>query len=198
MANKFLNQDGVSILWGRINDKFTTKTEFQEEVESLQEQITALQPDDGSGNADLLARIQANERAIEANTASIETLNADEGEGSVAKIASDVAVAEVAKVVAGANESFDTLKEIADWIANDTTGAAGMANDIDALQEAIGNKVDANQVNAAIEAALKVEGVDKYALAADLAALSDRVTTLESVKIEGLTQAEIEAVTPLA
>lgn len=41
-----------------------------------------------------------------------------------------VSAEEVAKVVAGASESFDTLKEIADWIENDTTGAAKMANDI--------------------------------------------------------------------
>lgn len=198
MANKFLNQDGVSILWDRINNKFATKTELQDEVKSLQEQISALQPDDGSGNAELLARIQANEEAIATNTSAIETLNADEGEGSVAKIASDIAVAEIAKVVAGADESFDTLKEIADWIANDTTGSTQMANDIAALQEAVGTKVDANAVATAIEEALKVEGVDKYALATDLTALADRVTTLEGVKIEGLTQAEIEAVTPLA
>lgn len=41
-----------------------------------------------------------------------------------------VSAEEVAKVVAGASTSFDTLKEIADWIENDTTGAAKMANDI--------------------------------------------------------------------
>ena len=37
---------------------------------------------------------------------------------------------EIAKIVANAPENFDTLKEIADWIQNDTTGAASMANDI--------------------------------------------------------------------
>ena len=47
----------------------------------------------------------------------------------------NVAAEEVAKVVAEAPESLDTLKEIADWIQNDTTGAAGMANDIEVLQQ---------------------------------------------------------------
>ena len=42
----------------------------------------------------------------------------------------EVAAAEVATLVAGAPASLDTLKEIADWIMNDTTGAASMANDI--------------------------------------------------------------------
>lgn len=41
---------------------------------------------------------------------------------------------EVAKIVAGADKDFDTLKEIADWILNDTTGAASMANDIATLK----------------------------------------------------------------
>ena len=46
------------------------------------------------------------------------------------KTARAIAAEEVAKVVANANADFDTLKEIADWIQNDTTGAASMANDI--------------------------------------------------------------------
>ena len=48
-----------------------------------------------------------------------------------------VVATEIAKVVASAPEDFDTLKEIADWIANDTTGAAKMANDIAANASAI-------------------------------------------------------------
>lgn len=46
---------------------------------------------------------------------------------------------QIAQIVAGADASFDTLKEIADWILNDTTGAAKMASDISALQTAVGN-----------------------------------------------------------
>lgn len=55
-----------------------------------------------------------------------------EGDGS--KSARAIAAEEVAKVVAEAPTSYDTLKEIADWIMNDTTGAAKMANDIAALK----------------------------------------------------------------
>ena len=51
------------------------------------------------------------------------------------KSARDIAAEEVAKVVADADADFDTLKEIADWILNDTTGAANMANDIVSLKQ---------------------------------------------------------------
>ena len=45
-----------------------------------------------------------------------------------------VSAEEVAKIVNSADTRYDTLKEIADWIINDTTGSAQMANDISALK----------------------------------------------------------------
>ena len=113
---------------------------------------------------------------IKTNTDAITILNSDSAvEGSVSK-----KVAEgIASVIAGADASFDTLKEIADWIVNDTTGAASMANKISALETLVGNITVATQIANAIEAALKIDGVDKYALANDLTALARRVTTLE-------------------
>ena len=123
-----------------------------------------------SGNLEALAgRVSANEGAIA-------TLNGGkEVEGSVAA----VAAAAVAEIVAGADESFDTLKEIADWIKSDTTGAAKMATDIDALEALVGDKAVATQISEAIAAALKSEGADKYALASELEALAGRVSTAE-------------------
>lgn len=56
----------------------------------------------------------------------VTTLIGDDASKSVRTIA----VEEVAKVVADAPENFDTLKEIADWIQNDTTGAAALANQV--------------------------------------------------------------------
>lgn len=113
---------------------------------------------------------------IKTNTDAITILNGDSTvEGSVSK-----KVAEgIASIIAGADASFDTLKEIADWIVNDTTGAASMANKISALETLVGNTAVATQIANAIEAALKIDGVDKYALAKDLTALTRRVTTLE-------------------
>ena len=113
---------------------------------------------------------------IKANTDAITILNGDGAvEGSVTK-----KVAEgIASVVAGADAKFDTLKEIADWIVNDVTGAASMANKITALEGLVGSTAVASQIASAIEAALKIDGVDKYALASELTALAGKVATLE-------------------
>lgn len=62
----------------------------------------------------------------------IDKLNGDSSEvGSVAY--------QIAQIVAGADTRYDTIKEIADWIINDTTGAAKMASDILALQNEMSN-----------------------------------------------------------
>lgn len=60
----------------------------------------------------------------------IETLVGEDENKSVRAISAE----EVAKIVAGADQSYDTLKEIADWIMSDQTGAAKMSNDIEALK----------------------------------------------------------------
>lgn len=54
--------------------------------------------------------------------------------GDDAKSARTMAAEEVAKIVAGAPDSFDTLKEIADWISNHADDAAAMNSAIVALQ----------------------------------------------------------------
>jgi hypothetical protein len=135
--------------------------------------------------------ITVNDTAIKANAAAITTLNSGaEVVGSVANTANAVAAAKVAEIVAGANADFDTLKEIADWILNDTTGAADMANDIKALENkmvGVDTTVVAS-IAAAIDAALKVEDADKYALAGDLTALADRVKALEDAGFQDAAQ----------
>lgn len=61
----------------------------------------------------------------------IDILNSDSNvDGSVKKTVADA----IARVVAGAPEELDTLKEIADYIASDKTGAAQMAAAISALK----------------------------------------------------------------
>lgn len=74
--------------------------------------------------------------AINTEKARINTLVDGDGsaDGDETKSVRAIAAEETAKIVAGADENYDTLKEIADWITNDTTGAADMANDIKALQ----------------------------------------------------------------
>lgn len=99
-----------------LSDKVGTVTDGKTVVEMIAEAQSAATYDDTAIKAD-----------IKANTDAITVLN---GESSVAGSVKNTVATEIAKVVADAPESFDTLKEIADWIANDTTGAAKMANDI--------------------------------------------------------------------
>lgn len=69
--------------------------------------------------------------AVAALQSLIDILNSDSNvDGSVMKTVADA----IARVVAGAPEDLDTLKEIADYIASDKTGAAQMAAAISQLQ----------------------------------------------------------------
>ena len=69
--------------------------------------------------------------AVAALQSLIDILNSDSNvDGSVKKTVADA----VARVVAGAPEDLDTLREIADYIASDKTGAAQLAAAISQLQ----------------------------------------------------------------
>jgi hypothetical protein len=198
---KFLNQAGVSTLWSRVAEevkKVDDKVAGQEtRLATAESKIEALEKgtyDDTEVRgliSDNATAIATNKAAHEANAAAIATLNgAADVTGSVAHTATAIAAAKVAEIVANADADFDTLKEIADWILNDTTGAADMANDIAALQgqmAGIESTVVA-KIAAEITAALKVEGVDKYALASDLSALADRVKALEDAGYQNAEQ----------
>lgn len=183
---KFLDQAGVSTLWSRVAEevaKVDAKAVKNAEdivahgtrLDSAEAKIAALEAGTYD-DTELRGLIGDNKAAHEANAAAIEVLNgATDVVGSVANTANAAAAAKVAEIVANADTNFDTLKEIADWILNDTTGAADMANDIAALQGLVGDKAVATQIAEAISA----EGLDKYALAADLTALAGRVKVLE-------------------
>lgn len=194
---KFLDQEGLSTLWSRVaaevkkvDDKAIQNAD---DIDVLQSKVEALEKgtyDDtvvrGLIEANATA-IGQNKAAHEANAAAIATLNgAADVVGSVANTANAAAAAKVAEIVANADADFDTLKEIADWILNDTTGAADMANDIAALQGLVGDKAVATQIAEAISA----EGLDKYALAADLTTLAGRVKALEDADYASYTEVE--------
>lgn len=72
--------------------------------------------------ADEIKLARTNEKT---NSDAIAILNGS-GEGSVSKAVSDG----IAKVVNGADDKFDTLKEIADWIASDTTRAKDLTTTV--------------------------------------------------------------------
>ena len=122
----------------------------------------------------------------------------DKGEdGRANKTVREIASEEVAKIVNGADASFDTLKEVSDWISTHGTDAATMNTQIGENKAAI-EKLNgtaetvgsvANTVNTAIDGALKADGKDKYALASDLTTANGKITALET-KTAGLTDAE--------
>lgn len=82
----------------------------------------------------LTDRVTAVEGKASANETAIGVLNGDETTaGSVKKTVADA----VAKIVADAPESFDTLKEISDWIASHSESAATMNSAIQTNSSAI-------------------------------------------------------------
>ena len=137
-------------------------------VEGLSTAIESLKTTVGDENSGLVKQVAENKAAID-------TLNGDKNvSGSVAY--------QIAQIVAGADESFDTLKEIAEWITTHKTDAATMnaqintnKDDIASLKTLVGSTAVATQIANAIDTALKDGGTDKYALAADLTSLSDEV-----------------------
>ena len=192
---KFLDGAGVSTLWTRVAEEVAKVDQkavdnaaaIAKNAAAIAEhtsKIAALEAGTYD-DTELRGLIGDNKTAHEANAAAIATLNgAADVAGSVANTANVAAAAKVAEIVANADADFDTLKEIADWILNDTTGAADMANDIAALQGLVGDKAVATQIAEAISA----EGLDKYALAADLNALADRVKALEDAGYQNADQ----------
>jgi hypothetical protein len=141
-------------------------------VEGLQTAVSTLQTTIGDENSGLVKQVND-------NSAAIEILNGNNTtEGSVAY--------QIAQVVAGADASYDTLKEIADWISTHGTDAAVMntqittnKNDIAALKTQVGAEPVATQISTAIDAALKDGESEKYALASDLSDANGKIAALE-------------------
>jgi chromosome segregation ATPase len=112
--------------------------------------------------ADAKSAVDALSVDVNANSAAIDILTG-EGDGSVKKIASDAAAAAVAGVIDGAPESFDTLKEVAAWIAADKEGSAALQTTVSGHTESI------NKINGELDALeAKVDG--------DIANLTQHVT----------------------
>ena len=98
------------------------------------------------------------------------------------KSARTIASEEVAKIVAGADTAYDTLKEISDWISSHKTDASAMNSAITTLEgivDGIGGEGEKATVVEYVTGAIAALKIGDYAKAADLTALAGRVTTLE-------------------
>ena len=114
-----------------------TKTEVNTE---LAKKLEAADLADYAKTADVVAKsvyetyVTNNDKAVKANTDAIALLN---DEATVAGSVKYTVATELAKIISDDDADIDTLSEIADWIINDTTGAAKMANDIARHETAI-------------------------------------------------------------
>ena len=123
--------------------------------------------------------------AIKANADAIEVLNGT-GEGSVSKQVVDA----IAEVVAEAPEAFDTLKEIADYIAGDKTNAAELLNKVNANTEAIAAEVK-RAGEKEVELAGLINGLDAAYKAKDVELVA------EDERLAGLIQGNTDLINTL-
>lgn len=153
-------------------------------VEGLSTAIESLKTVVGDDKGGLVKQVSDNKAAID-------TLNGDKTvSGSVAY--------QIAQIVAGADESFDTLKEIADWITTHKTDATTMNSQINANKDdtsALKTKVGDTSVADQINAALKDGDSNKYALSADLDTANGKITSLQ--ELVGETKVETQISTAL-
>ena len=140
----------------------------------------------------LALKVKSEDDAIRARLSTIE--GSDAG-----KSARTIASEEVAKIVAGADESYDTLKEIADWISTHKGDASAMNTAILKLEgvlAGIGGDGEKATVVEYVTDAIAALKIGDYAKAADLTALAERVTTAETklaTVAEGATKVEASA-----
>lgn len=132
---KFMDQAGVGILWGQVTEK----------VESEATRAKAAE----EANAKKIASLETSVAEHEASLAILE--GGEDVEGSVLHTAKVAAADEMAAFIAGADEKYDTLKEISDWILNDTTNSTEIINDVAELKDLVGETKVSEQIEEAVE-----------------------------------------------
>lgn len=148
----------------KIDEKITAAayddTTIKKSIKDNTDAISAIN-DEATGilaqaKTDAAAKVKALEDGqVATNKADIAKLNGDEKtEGSVKQIAKAAADAAVSVITKDAPEAFDTLKEIADWISNDETGAASISKQVGVLVGSVeGDKTKSAREIAAEEVA---------------------------------------------
>lgn len=139
--------------------------------------------------------VDAIEERVAANEEAIEVLNGNaDVEGSVdAKVA-----AAVAALMENPDDTLNSIKELVKWTQDHAEDALEMSNNITAnataitaLQGLIGEENVADQIADAIADALKLDGEEKYALAADLAAAIERIADIEADYLKAADKTEL-------
>lgn len=176
----------------------SNKTAIEGTVSTLEAKVDANESDIEGKMTALTGRVAANETAVGTTLpnaiaevdAKVDALIGDDANKSVRAIANE----ELAKqlISEGAEESLDTLAEIAAWIQEHPGDAAAMNEAIVALQD----KVDTGDktVSAYVTAAINALSIGDYAKAADLTALAGRVSALETASATHALKTDVQAV----
>lgn len=115
---------------------FATKTALEETNTNLTKEVTRAKA----------AETAIAEKAQDALDKYTQTLSTAQAAGIKAEEATKAALDAVSKIIGGAPEAFDTLKEIADWIAEDETGTQALLTQINGLIDLVSNKADTTAV----------------------------------------------------
>lgn len=139
-TKKFLDQTGTGYLWSKIKQQLDTKA-AQSDLDTLAGRVSTLEANPGYDDTALAARITANETAIAGKASQtdfntldgkVTTLIGSDASKSVRTIANEELAAQL--IAANADESLDTLQEIAAWIQSHPDDASAMNAAITALQ----------------------------------------------------------------
>ena len=184
--------DSVSIADNKIT--VTVNSYTKGEVDNLLANLDQTELEDGiNANADAIAVLNG--------------VTAEDATGDTGKSVRAIALEEVAKVIDGAPEALDTLKEIADWIIDDSTGSAAVVEDIakhDAILAGFGTaegevatvKKYVDDAIAAIPttpiATAETAGIVKAS--EEVAVASDGKMTITKVSTDVLVQGELELI----
>ena len=113
---KFLDQEGLAKLWELISDNFEDATAHDLDIEELRGLIQEV---DSKTDTTVSEKLQELENKVDANEAAVEP----------------AIEAKIAEVVDGAPDAFDTLKELADYVAADDGRALDMLARINELEK---------------------------------------------------------------
>ena len=200
---KFLDRAGTSTLWSKVATELNKKASVAQ-VEAANAAAATADAKAVAADGKAVAAQSTADQALEKagiNAEAIALLNSEAGvEGSIAYKITQMVLAE------DENNAVDKLEEVAAWIANHPTDAAEYnqritknTEDIGKLQTALDNIDVSGDIAEAIETALYVDGVDKYALASEVSGIAQRLATAEGniTTLQGTVQTNSQDISTL-
>ena len=188
-TQKFLNQQGVGTLWGKILTELDKKQDVidsshklsSELVSGLGDLATKSEVAESDLASALATKINGKQDAIAANTyagyayeAKVDTLIDEDTGKSAREIAAEELAAKL--IPEDAQESLDTLQEIAAWIQDHPEDASDMAADISALEGLHAtDSQSGDKLTVAQEIAAAMSGISGYYSETDGQALEDAI-----------------------